>query len=373
MEAIIKIRSILILICACVISYIASEEMLEMRNPDIIIPSDGLTYKRKLSDYLEPLLKTNGNSDIYFFEGSEPGANVLVLGGTHPNEPAGFISAVIMIENVKVRKGKLIIIPQACLSGFTTTDPLEGSPQEFFINTKTAKRKFRFGSRVTNPIDQWPDPLVYLHYPSKQKLSGFETRNLNRAYPGRPNGTFTEKVAYAIVQVIQKENVNIAFDLHEAAPEIPIINAIVSHEKGKEIAATAVFNLEFNGFQYALELSPTNFKGLSHREWGDATNVIPFLTETSNPIQGRLRGITNQDLIINGVDKFYSKALELGRLRITYKTEGEPLAHRVGRHLEAFIEIVKAYNEIHQDNTIIIDNLPNYNELINKGIGKFLN
>ncbi len=370
MKAITQIRPILLLICAGVLTFIAAKEMLEMRKPDIIIPSEGLTQKRKLSDYLNNLLNTNGNSDIYIFDSGEPGANVLVLGGTHPNEPAGFISAVVMTENVRVMKGKLIVIPQACLSGFSTTDPLEGSPQEFFINSK---RRFRFGSRVSNPIDQWPDPLVYLHYPSKQKLSGFETRNLNRAYPGKPNGTFTERVAYAIVQLIKKEKINIAFDLHEAAPEIPIINAIVTHEKGKDIAATSVFNLEFNGFQYALELSPTNFRGLSHREWGDATDVIPFLMETSNPIQGRLRGVTNQNLIINGIDKFYNEAVQLNRLRITYRVEGESLAHRVGRHLEAFIEIINAYNEIHPDNTIIIENLPNYGDLINNGIEKFLN
>lgn len=368
-----KVRAIIFLIFAGFLTSLAAKEFLEMRKPDLIIPNENLTYKQKLSHYLPNLDNTNGNSDIYFFDSGKPGANVLVLGGTHPNEPAGFISAVVIIENVRVKKGKLIIIPQACLSGFSTTDPLEGSPQEFYINSKTQKRKFRFGSRVSNPIDQWPDQLVYLHHPSKQKLSGFETRNLNRAYPGKPNGTFTERVAYAIVKLIKDENINIAFDLHEAAPEIPIINAIVTHEKGKDIAATAVLNLEFNGYQYALELSPKNFRGLSHREWGDATDVIPFLMETSNPIQGRLRGETGEKLIINGIDKFYDQVARFGTLRITYRPEGEALTHRVGRHIEAFIEIINAYNEAHPENIIIIENLPNYQDIINHGIENFLN
>ena len=42
-----------------------------------------------------------------------------------------------------------------------------------------------------------------MHASSGQKLSGSETRNLNRAYPGRPDGTFTEKVAYAITSLIR--------------------------------------------------------------------------------------------------------------------------------------------------------------------------
>ncbi len=225
---------------------------------------------------------------------------------------------------------------------------------------------------MSNPIDQWPDPLVYLHYPSGNQLSGFESRNLNRAYPGRPDGSFTEKVAYAIMQLIQKENVDVAFDLHEAAPEIPIINAIVYHPKGEDVALAAVLNLEMSDLRYSPESSPESFRGLSHREWGDRTDVMPFLMETSNPIQGRLRGKTDEQLILYGVSEEYKRALESGKLRIEYLPEGEPLDLRVGRHLQGFQAILGAYSEMYPDKSIVTGGLPSYDEVISNGIGHYL-
>ena len=49
---------------------------------------------------------------------------------------------------------------------------------------------------------------------SGQQLSGSETRNLNRAFPGRADGTLTEQIAYAIMQLLEQENVDMGFDLH---------------------------------------------------------------------------------------------------------------------------------------------------------------
>ena len=367
-----KIFAIIILIFSAVICVIASLDFLELRNIDIIYPNESLTRIGSLSDYNPNLKNTSGDSDVYVYEGENEGATVLLLGGTHPNEPSGFITAVLLAENINVKKGRVIIIPQTCLSGFTCTDPMEGYPQSFSILAKSGERKFRFGSRVSNPLDQWPDPLVYSHYPSGQKLSGFETRNLNRSYPGRINGTFTEKVGFAILELIKKEKVNIAFDLHEAAPEIPIINAIVYHEKGEDIAMNAIFNLSMEDLKYAPELSPENFRGLSHREWGDNTEVYPFLMETSNPIQGRLRGRTNSELILSGYSPQYAAAQNTDKLRIEYDTGGEKLEKRVARHAKGFSEIVNSYNETFPEQSIEIYGIPSYSELVNNGLGKFL-
>ena len=175
----------ILLFCVIIICLISGIDFINTRKPDKILPSSGLTKRIKLSNYFEGIKASNGDTDIYLFDSGKPGANVLLLGGTHPNEPAGFIAAVTLIENISVEVGKVFIIPQACLSGFSYTDPMEGCPQSFVIKTKSGDRKFRFGSRVSSPLDQWPDPLVYSQYPSGQKLSGIETRNLNRAYPGR--------------------------------------------------------------------------------------------------------------------------------------------------------------------------------------------
>jgi hypothetical protein len=356
-------------IAACVI---AGLEFHSMDKPDAIYPAPGITKVGRLSDCWGKIKGTSGDVTIYYFDSGVPGATVLLLGGTHPNESAGFIAATLITENVKIIRGKLIIVPQACGSGFTCTDPLEGYPQKFTIKTRNGERTFRYGSRGGNPLDQWPDPLVYRHWPSGQQLSGPESRNLNRSYPGNPSGSFMEQVGYAFLQLLRKEKVSVAFDLHEAAPEIPIINAIVTHEKGRDIAANAVLNLEMENLQYSLEISPTNFHGLSHREWGDSTDVYPFLMETSNPIQGRLRGKTSEDLILKGIDQRYAEAEQFGTMRITYDPNGEPLSLRVARHLQGFRCLLEAYNEQFPENTVITENLPEYQSVIEQGVGNFL-
>ena len=82
----------------------------------------------------------------------------------------------------------------------------------FTIDTPNGERWFRFGSRATNPIHQWPDPEIYVHASSGQRLSGSETRNINRSYPGRTDGTFTEKMSYGVTQLIEQEGIDITVD-----------------------------------------------------------------------------------------------------------------------------------------------------------------
>jgi hypothetical protein len=325
-----------------------------------------------LSEYAQVLAGTNGDTPYYLFESGQPGGSILILGGTHPNEAAGFLAAVTIIEQVQITRGRLFVIPQACLSGFSATEPLEGYPQTYSIPTPTGNRSFRYGSRGANPLDSWPDPLVYLHVPSGQQLSGNETRNLNRSYPGRPSGTIMEQVGHGILQLLQREDIDVAFDLHEAAPEIPIINAVVVHEKARDLGGAAVLNLEFEGLQYALELSPTNFHGLSHREWGDRLPVMPILMETSNPMQGRLRGITNEALIVKGNDVRYRTAAELGTMRITYDLNGESIEQRVGRHLQGIKAVLDADREQRPEKIVILEHLPSYADLMSTGLGKYL-
>lgn len=365
--------ALIILIVGGILASIAAHDFLAKYDKDKIVPSSSLSKVGMLSDYLQNLKGTSGDTEVYFFDSGVEGGTTLVLGGTHPNEPSGYLSAVVLVENMNVSKGRVIVIPQACKSGYTTTDPMEALPMGYTLKTKSGERFFSFGSRVSNLLDQWPDPEVYTHYPSGQKLSGFETRNLNRAYPGRADGTLTERTAYAIVSLIKSEKVDVAFDLHEAAPEIPIIKAIVVHEKAKDIGGMAVLNLEFENLKYALEISPQNFRGLSHREWGDSTEVFPFLMETSNPIQGRLRGRTNATLAVEGVDKNYKTALESGKLRIEYDPSGEPLKIRVGRHLQGILSVIESFNEFHQDKEIIFTNIPTYSEIAENGLEFYLN
>ena len=367
-----KKTGIAMIFLSLAISFVAGKEFLKMREPEPIVKGEGVTSIQRLSDYLPDLKGTRGDSDVYIFQGKEPGGSVLVLGGTHGNEPSGYMSAILMVENLKVDKGTVYVLPRTNGSGLTHNDPQEGSPQRFTIKTPFGERWFRYGSRATNPLDQWPDPDVYIHAASGQQLSGNETRNINRAYPGRPDGTYTEKMAYAITEMIRKNDINMTIDLHEASPEYPVINAIVSHERAMPIASQVVMNMEFEDIQIGLEPSPVSLRGLTHRELGDYTNTYAVLMESANAAQGRLRGRTDEALVLTGKDPRYVEAQKLGRLFVPYDENGHPLEERVGRHLTGISQLVLVMGENEPEKEIVMEGIPSYADLLENGIGFYL-
>ncbi len=318
---------------------------------------------KQLSDWFDGLKGTNGDTPVYIFRGSKEGGKMLVLGGTHPNEPASNVAATTFIENLKVEQGTIYVVPCTNHSAFTHNDPGEGNLQYFTIPTANGERQFRFGSRATNPVDQWPDPDVYVHYPSGQKLSGSETRNINRSYPGREDGNLTEKMAYGIATLIRTENIDLSFDLHEASPEYPVINATVAHQRAMDIAAEGCINLMLSGIDMNLEQSPTNFHGLTHRELGDHTDTYALLMETANASQGRLRGATSVRQVIGGQDICYNISKELGMLYVPWDEIGHPIEERVGRHLQGVYEYSTSYNNAHPDKPVIYSGVPTYEDL----------
>lgn len=54
----------------------------------------------------------------------------------------------------------------------------------FTIETPNGERWFRFGSRATNPIHQWPDPEIYVHASSGQRLSRLRDPEYQPLLPG---------------------------------------------------------------------------------------------------------------------------------------------------------------------------------------------
>jgi Succinylglutamate desuccinylase / Aspartoacylase family len=354
-----------------ILGLITGRSFRTMHRPEPIFPSAGLTAARRLSDYFPPLKGTHGDTEVFVFQGKEKGGNLLVLGGTHPNEPAGLIAAVLLVENIRAKKGNVFIVPRANASGFTHSDPQEGNPQTFAVPTPAGPRLFRLGSRLTNPVDQWPDPAVYIN-PAGQKLSGNEVRNLNRCYPGKPDGLLTERIAFGIMELIRKEKIDLGIDLHESAPEYPVINAIVFHENSSELAALALLDLQAQGYDIRLEASPVKLRGLSHREWGDHAGILAVLLETPNASHGRLKGKPSSSLIVDGKDKFYEKASRLGWLFVPYGKEGIPLALRAARHLAAVQALLGALAELFPEKAVEVENIPPPAEVQTRGVGAFL-
>lgn len=351
---------------------LVAPEFIAQRRPDKIIPGPGVTTTRPLSDYFSGIKGSSGDTEVYILDSGIPGATMLVLGATHGNEPAGRLAAVLLVERARPRSGRLIVLPAANASSLTHSDYMEASPRLLHFKTPAGMRSFRFGSRATSPREQWPDPDIYVHAISGQKLSGSETRNLNRAYPGRPDGTYTEKIAFAITSLIKAEKADITIDLHEASPEYPVVNAVVASEDSMLLASEAVLSLEIEGVQMAIEPSPAALRGLSHRELGAATGTKALLFESANPSQGRIRGRTGEALVIDGKDAKYLAAAKIGSLFVPYDETGLPLGLRVGRHIAAILAVAEAQSSQEPDRPITIEGLPSYAELSARGLEPWL-
>lgn len=367
-----RASGIAVLAGALVTAALAAPGFLAMRRTDEILTGPGVTRTLKLSDYFGGLAGTPGDTPVYVLQGRGPGGTIFIAGGTHGDEIAGYLAAVALVEQARVTAGRLIVLPRANASGFTHNVPQEGHPQWITIPTRSGLRRFAYGARVTNPVHQWPDPQVYTLPGSGQELSGIETRNLNRCYPGRENGSITERIAYAVTSLIRQEGVDLAIDLHEASPEYPVVNTIVAHERATDLAALVNMNLQAEGIAIGLEESPRNLHGLSHREWGDATPALAVLMETTDPAQGRLRGRTDEALVVAGRDHFYVRASERHKLSVPFMQEGWPLDVRVARHLAGIAEFARCLEDVRPGKGVTITGVPGYKSLVAQGLSSYL-
>jgi predicted deacylase len=325
-----------------------------------------------LGEYFAPLKGTANDANVFILEGAKPGGTILVLGGSHPEEPSARLTTWLLAENAVLEQGRIIVLNSANRSASTVTRPSGAYPASYTIKTDWGGQTFRMGDRWSNPLDQWPDPEVYIHYPSKQNLAYMDIRNLNRDWPGRPNGTLTEKTCYALVQLINKESVDIVIDLHEAELQYPVISTIVAHPKGLDIAAMASMTLSDEEFKMGMEKSPAELHGLSHREIGDFTKAIPLLFESPEPFLDATRGRTDARLLLEGKDDFVVRAGKRGLLFEKIDAKGWPIDVRVGRHCSTLIQVLSVWSADHADKAVVMTGVPKYAEIIKKGVGAFL-
>lgn len=339
---------------------------------DPIVAGPGVSRVLRLSTYYPGIRNRAVDTDVYVLEGRQPGGSVLVISGAHPPEAGAMMAAILLVEQARVSKGRLIVIPQANRSGFTATPAGQGWPGGFTIDTPNGPLRFRIGSKMSNPLHQWPDPDEYVNANMGARWSGEQARDLNRVYPGRSDGYLTERLAYAIMELIRRERVTMVLDMHEAPPDRPLINAIAVHPKGMGIAADAILNLEMADIKVRLEVSPPKFRGLSHREIPESSDAIAMLHETNLPLHGALRGRATEQLILTAQDAFLVKASRSGWTGTTHPPEGVPIEQRVGRHLAMLIELVKALTQRQPQHGLIFEYVPTYDEVVKKGLGALL-
>ena len=337
-----------------------------------IVTGPGVTKVVKLSDFSEGLKGTMADTDVFFLEGKEEGGKVFIMANTHANEPAALLASLIFIENAVVEKGTLIIIPQFNHSASRNTRPGDGYPLYFEIPTEWGSKKFRMGNRDASPLDQWPDPDVYIHYPDKQLLSFIDVRNTNRTWPGRANGPLMEQVTYGAMQIMREENVDMAVDIHGAETMFPVTNCIVAPDKSVRIATMTSLTVKAReGFESHVEPSPSGFRGLSHREIGDYSETMPFLLEAPIPFLDQPTGPKTVKLLLDGKDPFLLSLSKKGKLFVPYDESGWSMEKRVGQHCSVVLELMQQFSRRLPEKKIEVRDVPRYAEVEKNGVGYY--
>ena len=376
----IRVLNIVVFIVALLFAVPASVDFLKMHKNEEIAENPNLTEVKMLSAYAPRLKGTDLDTEVYFFDSGVEGGTFLILGGTHPNESAGMLSAVALIENIEVTEGRVIIIPRTNNSGFTHTSPLDGM-QDFFTLTLSdgSERSFRVGNRLTNPVDQWPD-VNYYEGTSGRTIYGTENpevRNVNRLYYGTEDGVLTEQVCYGIYNLINEEGVDLTMDTHEGSPEFlyldcTMVNMKRDNTKAMSIASDMALSMNFDDLDMRVEYSGVTSYGLSHRSLGDNTESMMTLMETYNPSMGPLHGKMDDDLIINGNEPNYYEAHKDGYIYFQVPEDGYPLIERVARHIACIEYLSEAYSWEYPEKAISFTGLGDYYSIVEGGFEKLL-
>lgn len=369
------LKNIAVLLVAAVICVAAGSQFMDQQKQDTYYTGNpNITGVLKLSDYSPNLKGTINDVDIYVFDSGVPGGKALIYGGTHTNEVASMLNAVTYLENAKCEAGTLYIMVHANNSGYTHTQPLRGQMGKMTFDLADGTvREFHVGTRLSNPIHQWPDPNYHLNT-SKRELKHdeiAEIRNLNRNHPGVEDGYLTEMTCYGIYNFIQTEGIDFIFDGHEAGAEsTKLVNYLVVHENAMPLGSTAVMNCVIENLPLHMEISGQTSYGLSHRGLGDNTNALCTLFETCNPVMGGYHDKITEALFKDGVSANYLAMHQAGLFGNAYEftEEGWPIEKRTAYHMSISREIINAFNEMYPDKPLKVTGLPDANEMIEKGL-----
>ena len=259
-------------------------------------PGYGVSALKWLSDYNPNLKGTDYDTPLYVMEG-KPGAALLILGGTHPREIAGPMTAAVVLENAQVEQGRLFIVPCLNAAGMSVPDQLGQVPNQLAFEGRTGRRWLNYGDRRIPLRKGESDPKEFVHPSGYVHKDGAEWRNLNRNYPGIADGTPAQRVCYAVMELIRREKVQTCMDIHEATAPEEVCDAktgkmmpggtlsysLITNPKYIDPCIEMVFTLGDRGINLKPEVSIPGFRGISHYEIGNETSCIPFLSETPNP------------------------------------------------------------------------------------------
>lgn len=373
------VRNAVVLLITVALCVALGVDLMKQHVETPIVVGENVTEVRKLSDWNPALKGTSFDSTVFVLKGEEEGANFLLLGGTHESEVSGSMNAIAFVENAQVKKGTFYIIPYANNSGITHTAALEGMLDEFTLTLSDGStRTFRVGNRYANPVDQWPDPNYYMGSSGREltNSSVSEIRNLNRNYPannpGEAEGYGTLRACYGIYNLIQTEGIDFLYDAHEGNIAFPRVDYMIAHNDAMMLASTCSLNMMMEGLTLGVDQSGATSWGLSHRALGDNTDALCTLVEVLSPF-GAMHGKYDENLLIEGDDEVLLSdvasryATAAGGTPATKETAR--LVHRTAYQMAVTYSLINAYTELYPENSIIVEGIPTYNEIIEMGLG----
>ncbi|MBU4350382.1 succinylglutamate desuccinylase/aspartoacylase family protein [bacterium] len=113
--------------------------------------------------------ETDYETPVFIIKTDYKEPTIMIVAGTHGNEKAGIKAAEYLKDNLNIERGTLIIIPRA--------------------NIMACEENVRC----------FPPEI-----------------NLNRVYPGNPQGNSVEKLAYEIFNLMKRYDIGLLVDLHES-------------------------------------------------------------------------------------------------------------------------------------------------------------
>lgn len=369
------IQRIAVLLVVALVCVVTGREYWGQLQPDeFYTENPNITKVIKLSDYNENLKGTYNDVDIYVFDSGVPGGKALIYGGTHTNEVGSLLSAVTYLENAKCEAGTLYVMVHANNSGYSHTQPLAGQLHTMrFELPDGSVREFRTGTRISNPVHQWPDPNYRLNSSGRmlnhEEIA--EIRNLNRNHPGAEDGYLTEMTCWAIYNMINTEGIDLIYDGHEAgATSTKLVNFLVVHERALTLGSTAVTNCLINNLPMKLEVSGQTSYGLSHRGLGDNTDALCTLFETCNPAMGAHHEKMDEKLFKDGKSANYVAMMEAGVMNNAFEftEEGWPVEKRTAYHMQMSQEVLNTFDSLYPDKPIKVSGLPDANFMLENGL-----
>ena len=118
-----KGKTRLISACLCLAASIAiccvtGANFLKARELPMPEAGPSVTEVKMLSDWFDGLKGTHADTPVYVLQGAQPGGTMLILGGTHGNEPSGYLSAFTFIENAVVERGTVYVTPDPAIISY---------------------------------------------------------------------------------------------------------------------------------------------------------------------------------------------------------------------------------------------------------------